>query len=63
MGTKQLKFDETVFGSPFFIHTRNRARCSPSLSQEIGLRICWYSLWLPDFMLCEHCLLDSPNQD
>ena len=57
MGTKQLKLDETVFGSPFFIHTRNRARCSPSLSQEIGLRICWHSLWL-----CEHCLLDSPTR-
>ena len=49
MGTKQLKVEETVFGSPFFIHTRNCARCSPSLSQELGLRICWYSLWPPDF--------------
>jgi hypothetical protein len=56
MGTKQLKFDETVFGSPFFNHTRTYAR-SPSLSQEVGLRICWYPLWL-----CEHCLLVSPNR-
>ena len=52
MGTKQLKLDETVLGLPFLIHTRKCARCSPSLSQEFGLRICWYSLWL-----CEHCLV------
>src|ERR1700741_861480 len=52
IGTKQLKLDETVWGLPFFIHTRKWARWSPSLSQDFGLRICWYSLWL-----CEHCLV------
>jgi len=40
IGTKQLKVEETDSGSPFFIHTRNRAGCSPSLLQEVGLRIC-----------------------
>jgi hypothetical protein len=39
IGTKQLKVEETDSGSPFFIHTRNRAGCSPSLVQEVGLRI------------------------
>jgi hypothetical protein len=39
IGTKQLKVEETDSGSPFFIQTRNRAGCSPSLVQEVGLRI------------------------
>jgi hypothetical protein len=39
MGTKQLKVEETDSGLPFFIQTRNRAGCSPSLVQEVGLRI------------------------
>jgi hypothetical protein len=40
IGTKQLKVEETDSGLPFFIQTRNRAGCSPSLVQEVGLRIC-----------------------
>jgi hypothetical protein len=39
IGTKQLKVEETDSGLPFFIQTRNRAGCSPSLVQEVGLRI------------------------
>jgi hypothetical protein len=38
IGTKQLKVEETDSGLPFFIQTRNRAGCSPSLVQEVGLR-------------------------
>lgn len=58
MGTKQLKLDETVFGSPFFIHTRNCARCSPSLSQEVGLRIRSLHGAMPARFHCERCLLE-----
>jgi hypothetical protein len=43
IGTKQLKVEVTNSGAPFFIHTRNRAGCSPSLVQEVGLRICSFS--------------------
>jgi hypothetical protein len=39
LGTKQLKVDATDSGAPFFIQTRNRAGCSPSSVQEVGLRI------------------------
>jgi hypothetical protein len=39
IGTKQLNVEGTDSGPPFFIHTRNRAGCSPSLVQELGLRI------------------------
>ena len=39
IGTKQLKVEATDSGTPFFIHTRNRAGCSLSLVQEVGLRI------------------------
>ncbi|MFY9729419.1 MAG: hypothetical protein WAK24_02340, partial [Candidatus Acidiferrales bacterium] len=38
IGTKQLNAEGTDSGPPFFIHTRNRAGCSPSLVQEVGLR-------------------------
>jgi len=39
LGTKQLKVEATDSGAPFFIQTRNRAGCSSSLIQEVGLRI------------------------
>jgi hypothetical protein len=39
LGTKQLKVEGTDSGVPFLIHTRKRAGCSPSLVQEVGLRI------------------------
>ena len=32
IGTKQLNVEGTDSGPPFFIHTRNRAGCSPSIS-------------------------------
>jgi hypothetical protein len=48
IGTKQLKVEETDSGSPFFIHTRNCAGCSPSLVQEVGFRIrSLDGLWRP----------------
>ena len=39
IGTKQLNVEGTDSGPPFFIHTRNLAGCSPSLTHEVGLRI------------------------
>ena len=39
LGTKQLNVDGTDSGPPFLSHTRNRAGCSPSFVQEVGLRI------------------------
>jgi len=39
IGTKQLNVEGTDSGPLFFIHTRNRAGCSLSLVQEVGLRI------------------------
>ena len=41
--TKQLKVEATDCGAPFFIQTRNRAGCSPSLIQEVGLSISSFS--------------------
>ena len=46
IGTKQLNVEGTDSGPPFFIQTRNRAGCSPSLVQEVGLRITsLHGLW------------------
>jgi len=39
IGTKQLNVEGTDSGPPFLSHTRKRAGCSPSLVQEVGLRI------------------------
>ena len=47
IGTKQLKVEGTDSGPPFFIQTRNRAGCSPSLVQEVGLRIRSFSGQIP----------------
>ena len=39
IGTKQLNVEGRDSGPPFLSHTRKRAGCSPSLVQEVGLRI------------------------
>ena len=53
IGTKQLNVEETDSGLPFFIQMRNGAGCSPSLVQEVGLRISFAPWAVPALFHCE----------
>ena len=59
IGTKQLNVEGTDSGPPFLSHTRNLAGCSPSLVQEVGLRICSFHGQTQPYRFMECCLSDA----